>query len=120
MVLRRTCLLHYLRPVREVLQYRSLQTFRRAIEWQIPLFCPKLSCVLDPSSRRSCDLQFVVMRPIILRRNSPIPVGRTSGFLSNGTNLQSLYASSCSGAMASIGIWRGLSQSFCISRWKRR
>ena len=100
---------HYLRPVREVLQYRSLQSsiFSRSecMANSFPLFCPRQRCLLDLSWRTFCDMHFVLERPIILRRTS-ILNGRTRGLLSNGTNLQALYASSYSGAIASVAIRR--------------
>ena len=51
-------------------------------------------------------MHFVMVRPFILRRVSPIPVARTPVFLSKGAILQALYASSCSGAITLVAIRR--------------
>ena len=105
----------YLRPIGEVLLCRSRETF---CEVNGCLFCPRQSCLLDPSSRRYCDIQLVMVRPINPRKISPTP-----WFLSNGTSLPALFTLSCYGAMASIAFARAtftivLDKSLVAPLWK--
>ena len=44
----------------------------------------------------------VIVRPIILRITSPMPMGLTPGFLSKGINLHALYGSISSGFSSSV------------------
>ena len=84
-----------------MVQYCSFRTFRGLNGWgtQFRFFCSRKCRFWESSSRKSCVLQFVLMRAIIFRRTSK-PIGQTRGFLSNGSNLQALYASNRSVAIA--------------------
>ena len=44
----------------------------------------------------------VIVRPIIPRKTSPMPMGLTRGFLSKGINLHALYGSISSGFSSSV------------------
>ena len=46
--------------------------------------------------------QLVIVRPIILRITSPMPMGLTPGYLSKGFNLPALYGSVSSGFSSSV------------------
>ena len=58
-----------------------------------PAFWPRQGCVLLPKKRRLFSIHFMMLLPMIGRRTSPRPVGRTPGFLFKGTSLHSLSAS---------------------------
>ena len=49
-----------------------------------PASCPAQTCSEPTESVRSCLRNLATVLPMILRRVSPIPMGRSPGFLSNG------------------------------------
>ena len=62
------------------------------IAYSIPHFWPKQSWKFFPILLRSDFIHWVIVLPIILLRDSPIPMGRTPGFLSRDIKRHELYA----------------------------
>ena len=62
------------------------------IAYSIPHFWPKQSWKFFPRFLRSDFIHWVIVLPIILLRTSPIPMGRTPGFLSSSIRRHELYA----------------------------
>ena len=68
----------------------------------MPHFCPRQSWHFEPSDMSSFFRHLNIVRPIILRITSPMPMGLTPGFLSKGINLHALYGSISSGFSSSV------------------
>ena len=60
--------------------------------YSIPHFWPRQSWKFFPRFLRSHFIHWVIVFPIMLLKTSPIPMGRTPGFLSRGIRRHELYA----------------------------
>ena len=88
----------------EFLRFRDDQNCGEAIVWQYSLshFWPRRSCMLPPKNVRYCLMQSTIMRPVVRRVTSPIPIGLTPGRLSRATSRQPLCAIKSSGGILEV------------------
>ena len=84
------------RPSVSSLSYYSSQT-QCTIDSRAD-FCPAQSCLEPVTSITSCFNMLNAAFPINYRQTSPIPMGRTPGFLSNAISLLASNASSPDGS----------------------
>ena len=87
----------------ELLCFRDRQNWRsECMAASMPHFWPKNSCIFPPRDVRSCLMQSTIMRPVIRRITSPIPIGLTPGYLSRATSRQPLYEIKSSGGIMDV------------------